>query len=331
MSRTLSTTAPPRPTWQGLRLYSPAILVFLGLALVPTFASLGAENYILGLVTRLMILAIAAISLDLLLGHGGLVSFGHAAFLGLGAYTTGILLTEGVFQAELIVLAVIALSALFALVTGAVSLRTSGVYFIMITLAFGQMLFFAASSLAAYGGDDGLTLWDRADLFGTDLLHTRQGRFYATLAVLLATFVVVNAVVDSRFGRVLRAAKENPTRVAALGFDVFRFRLAAYVLAGTICGIAGMLSALQAEFVSPAIMSWQRSGELIVMVVLGGMATRNGALLGALAFVLLEVWLADLTVHWKLIFGPLLVLVVLYAKGGLAALLRPLTAEGRHG
>jgi branched-chain amino acid transport system permease protein len=330
----MSTAVRPAPAVagpSGLRLYAPAIVVFLALALVPPLAAFGAEGYWLGLVTRVMILAIAAISLDLLLGHGGLVSFGHAAFLGLGAYTTGILLTEGVGDVAVILPVVVTLSALFAVATGAVSLRTSGVYFIMITLAFGQMLFFTASSLSAYGGDDGLTLWNRASLFGTDLLATRQGLFYATLAVLVASFLLVNTIVDSRFGRVLRAAKENPTRVAALGFDVYRYRLVAYVLAGTLAGMAGMLTALQAEFVSPALMSWQRSGELIVMVVLGGMATRNGALLGAIAFVLLEVWLAELTVHWKILFGPLLVLVVLYAKGGLSALLRPLTGEGRHG
>ncbi len=331
MSHALPTATLAAAPTPRLRACLPALVVLVALALVPVFAAYGAERYVLGLVNRLMILAIAALSLHLLLGYGGLVSFGHAAFLGLGAYVTGILMTEGVLQAELVLLAVIGLSALFALATGAVSLRTSGVYFIMITLAFGQMLYFAASSLSAYGGDDGLTLWVRADLFGSDLLKTRHGLFYATLGVLCLTFLLVNLVVDSRFGRVLRAAKENPVRVAAMGFDVFRFRLAAYVLAGTICGVAGMLYALQAEFVSPAIMSWQRSGELIVMVVLGGMASRNGALLGAVAFVLLEVWLADLTVHWKLIFGPLLVLVVLYAKGGLASLLRPLTGEARHG
>lgn len=311
----------------GLRVYAPALLVLTALALVP----LATESYHLGLVTRLMILAIAAISLDLLLGRGGLVSFGHAAFIGLGAYTTGILMTEGLAEIALILPCVLALSALFALATGAVSLRTSGVYFIMITLAFGQMLYFTASSLASYGGDDGLTLWTSPTLLGTDLLASREGLFYATLAVLVLAFALVNVVVDSRFGRVLRAAKENPVRVAALGFDVYRFRLVAYVLAGMLAGVAGMLTALQAEFVSPTLMSWQRSGELIAMVVLGGMATRNGALLGALAFVLLEAWLAELTVHWRLVFGPLLVLVVLYAKGGLASLLRPLTGETQHG
>jgi len=314
----------PRGWW-------PTLVILAALAATPPLAALGPEGYVLGLATRMMILAIAVVSLDLLIGHGGLVSFGHAAFVGLGAYVTGILLTEGVAEAALILPAVIAAAALFALVTGAISLRTSGVYFIMITLAFGQMLFFTASSLSAYGGDDGLTLWSNAALVGTAVLDDARGLFYVTLAVLVAAVVLVDRVVGSRFGRVLRAAKENPTRAAALGFDVVRFRLVAYVLAGVVAGIAGFLAAVQAEFVSPAAMSWQRSGELIVMVVLGGMATRHGPLLGAVVFVGLEEWLSTWFAHWKLLFGPLLVLVVLYGRGGLAALLAPLTGERRRG
>jgi len=314
-----------------LRDWWPTLVILAALAATPPLAALGPEGYVLGLATRMMILAIAVVSLDLLIGHGGLVSFGHAAFVGLGAYVTGILLTEGVAEAALILPAVIAAAALFALVTGAISLRTSGVYFIMITLAFGQMLFFTASSLSAYGGDDGLTLWSNAALVGTAVLDDARGLFYVTLAVLVAAVVLVDRVVGSRFGRVLRAAKENPTRAAALGFDVVRFRLVAYVLAGVVAGIAGFLAAVQAEFVSPAAMSWQRSGELIVMVVLGGMATRHGPLLGAVVFVGLEEWLSTWFAHWKLLFGPLLVLVVLYGRGGLAALLAPLTGERRRG
>jgi len=314
-----------------LRGWWPTLVILAALAATPPLAALGPEGYVLGLATRMMILAIAVVSLDLLIGHGGLVSFGHAAFVGLGAYVTGILLTEGVAEAALILPAVIAAAALFALVTGAISLRTSGVYFIMITLAFGQMLFFTASSLSAYGGDDGLTLWSNAALVGTAVLDDARGLFYVTLAVLVAAVVLVDRVVGSRFGRVLRAAKENPTRAAALGFDVVRFRLVAYVLAGVVAGIAGFLAAVQAEFVSPAAMSWQRSGELIVMVVLGGMATRHGPLLGAVVFVGLEEWLSTWFAHWKLLFGPLLVLVVLYGRGGLAALLAPLTGERRRG
>jgi branched-chain amino acid transport system permease protein len=298
---------PTRPAWRlpDLRAYLPTLVILAALALTPPLAALGPEGYVLTLATRMMILAIAVISLDLLIGHGGLVSFGHAAFVGLGAYVTGILLSEGVLDATLILAAVIGASVIFAAVTGAVSLRTSGVYFIMITLAFGQMLFFTASSLSAYGGDDGLTLWNNARLFGTGLLDDPRGLFYATLAVLVFVVVCVDRV--------------------------FRYRLVAYVLAAAVAGVAGFLSAVQAEFVSPAAMSWQRSGELIVMVVLGGMATRHGPLLGALVFIGLEEWLATWIEHWKLLFGPLLVLVVLYGRGGLAALLVPLTGEPRRG
>ncbi len=323
--------AATRPQSAALRSYAPALLIFVVLALVPPIALLGPEGYVLSLTTRMMILAIAVISLDLLLGHSGLVSFGHAAFVGLGAYVTGILITEGVVDAFTILGCVVAASALFALVTGAVSLRTSGVYFIMITLAFGQMLYFAASSLSAYGGDDGLTLWNNAQLLGTGVLDDPRGLFYAVLASLIGAFVLVDRLKGSRFGRVLNAAKSNPTRVTCLGFDVFRFRLAAYVIAGVLAGLAGFLSAVQTEFVSPATMSWHRSGELIVMVILGGMGSRNGALLGALAYVGLEELLSTYFAHWKLIFGPLLVLMVLYAKGGLGAVLAPLTGERPRG
>ncbi len=314
-----------------LRGWWPTLVIVAALALTPPLAVLGPEGYVLTLATRMMILAIAVVSLDLLIGRGGLVSFGHAAFVGLGAYVTGILLTEGVAEAALILPAVVAAAALFALVTGAISLRTSGVYFIMITLAFGQMLFFTASSLSAYGGDDGLTLWSNATLLGTDVLDDPRGLFYVTLAVLIAAVVLVDRITGARFGRVLRAARENPTRTAALGFDVFRYRLTAYVLAGVVAAVAGFLAAVQAEFVSPAAMSWQRSGELIVMVVLGGMATRHGPLLGALVFVGLEEWLSTWIDHWKLLFGPLLVLVVLYGRGGIAALLAPLIGAPRRG
>ncbi|MEO1093051.1 MAG: branched-chain amino acid ABC transporter permease [Pseudomonadota bacterium] len=298
----------------------PATVVFLGLLVLPLVAVFGAEGYVLSLVTRIMILAIAAISLDLLVGQAGLVSFGHAAFLGLGAYTTGIMLTEGVTEVALILPMVVATSGAFALLTGLVCLRTSGVYFIMITLAFGQMLFFVASSLSAYGGDDGLTLWASPTLLGTELLASDRGLYAFTFVALFGSFLFAHGLRVSRFGRVLRATRENELRCAALGYDVVRIRIVAYVIAGTLAGIAGCLLALQAEFVSPATMSWQRSGELIAMVVLGGMGTPTGALLGAIAFALLEVGLADVTQHWKLVFGPLLVLAVIYFKGGLAGL-----------
>ena len=317
--------AHPRAIVRG---YAVSAIVFALLAIVPLVGFLGPEGFVLPLVTRMMILALAAISLDFILGYGGLVSFGHAAFIGIGAYVTGIMITEGQTDAFVILPVVIGVSASFAFLTGMVCLRTSGVYFIMITLAFGQMVYFAASSLSAYGGDDGLTLWEGAVLFGSDVLSDDRGLFYVTLAVLIAGFLLAQALIGSRFGRVLRAARENETRTATLGFDVFRVRLTAYLIAGVLAGIAGFLLTCQAEFVSPSAMAWQRSGELIIMVVLGGMGTRNGALLGAIAFVLLEHLLSDITHDWKLIFGPFLVVVVLFSRGGLSALLQRFTGSG---
>jgi branched-chain amino acid transport system permease protein len=211
--------------------------------------------------------------------------------------------------------------------TGAISLKTRGVHFIMITLAFGQMAYFLANSLKAYGGDDGLTLANRATLFGRDLLGDNLVFYYVALAMLLALYLFGRAVIRSRFGRVLRGAKDNETRMAAIGFDAYPFRLAAYIISGMMAGIAGFLLAEQSEFVSPAFMTWQRSGDLIIMVMLGGMASLDGAILGALTVVLLEEVLAGFTEHWRVIFGPFLILVVLFARGGLLGIL----TGRRHG
>ncbi len=307
------------------------VLLFVLLALVPFVAALGAESYLLSLVTRVMIFAIAALSLDLILGYGALVSFGHAAFLGLGGYAVGILSAHGQTDALVQLPVALAVSALFALITGALSLRTKGVYFIMITLAFGQMAFFLAVSLAAYGGDDGMTLPGRSKLFGFDLLKSDRAFYYAVLLALLGAYGLCRSIVVSRFGRVIRGARENPQRMAAIGFPLFRYQLVGYVIAGTLCGLAGFLLANQAEFVSPAYMTWQRSGELIVMVVLGGLGTLHGAIIGAAAFLLLEEWLSGFTEHWKMIFGPFLVLVVLFARGGLMGAIRRIGGGGGHG
>lgn len=293
----------------------PAMLVFVLFAAVPWLAEVWGGSYLTSLAMRAMILAIAAISLDLLIGQGGLVSFGHAAFLGIGSYVAGIAITEGTTDIATILAIAVLIAALFALITGAISLRTSGVSFIMITLAFGQMVFFTLSALSEYGGDDGLTLWERASAFEDDAML-----YFSILGALVAVWFFVSRMVGSRFGRVLRAAKQNETRVETLGFGIFGIRLTAYVIAGVIAAIAGVLLANQAEFVSPATAAWQRSGDLIIIVVLGGMGTRSGAVLGALAFVGLEEGLSSLTHDWRLIFGPLLILIVLYAKGGLASL-----------
>jgi branched-chain amino acid transport system permease protein len=293
------------------------IVLFVIFAALPLFAALKAEAYVLSLVTRVMIFAIAALALDLLIGYGALVSFGHAAFIGLGAYTVGILGAHGVNDALITLPVTLAVSALFAWGTGIVCLRTKGVYFIMITLAFGQMIFFTASSLAPYGGDDGLTIRIRSTFAGFPILASDRTLYYVCLGCLLSTYLLSRALIASRFGRVYRGARENALRISTMGFEVYRFQLVMYVIAGMIGGLSGFLLGNATDFVSPAYMSWQRSGELLIMVILGGIGTLNGAIIGAAAFLLTEEWLSGLTEHWKVIFGPLLVLIAVFARGGL--------------
>jgi branched-chain amino acid transport system permease protein len=317
LTGTLPATSVLRPNRRAALL---PLLILAALAIAPLAASFGAQGYILSLLTRVMIFALAAMSLDLILGYGAMVSFGHAAFLGIGAYAVGILSSHGYEDALVQVPVALGVSAIFALATGAISLRTKGVYFIMITLAFGQMLFFLATSLAAYGGDDGMTLGARTLVAGQPILRSDLGLYYGVLAVLAGAYGFFRALVGSRFGRVLRGAKENPVRMEAIGLHPFGFQLVAYTISGMVAGLAGVLLANQAEFISPATMSWQRSGELIFMVVLGGLGSLHGAVLGAAAFLLLEEFLPGLTEHWKMIFGPLLILVVLFARGGIAGI-----------
>jgi branched-chain amino acid transport system permease protein len=268
-----------------------------------------------------MIFGLAAMSLDLLIGCGAMISFGHAAFIGIGAYAVGILSSHGIDDAFVQLGAALVVSGLFALVTGAISLRTRGVYFIMITLAFGQMLYFLLTSLAAYGGDDGLSV-SRSHVFGLALLKHDVVLYYVAFVLLLVCYLACRAIVASRFGRVLRGIKENPIRMQAIGFAPTRYQLTAYVIAGMMASVAGFLLANLSEFVSPAYVGWQRSGDLIFMVVLGGLGSLYGAILGAAAFTLLAEFLSGLTEYWGMIFGPLLVVVVLFARGGLANLLR---------
>jgi len=307
------------------------LLLFAVLAAVPLLGLAMRDGYLLSLVTRVMIFAIAAIGLDLILGFGALVSFGHAAFVGIGAYAMGILASHGIDGLFSGLAAALAASALFALATGAISLRTKGVYFIMITLAFGQMAFYTAASLRAYGGDDGLTVASRSLVMGARVLKDDRAFYYLVLACLAATYLLCRAIIGSRFGRVLQGAKQNAQRMQAIGFNPYPFQLAAYVIAGMIGGLAGFLLANLTEFVSPAYMSWQRSGELIVMVILGGIGSLHGALIGAAAFLLIEEWLSGLTEHWKVIFGPLLVLVVLFMKGGIMGFADRLIGQRRDG
>jgi branched-chain amino acid transport system permease protein len=296
------------------------LAIFLVFALVPLLAAFRAEAYVLSLVTRVMIFAIAALALDLLIGYGALVSFGHAAFVGLGAYAVGILASHGIHDALISLPVALGMSALFALVTGIVCLRTKGVYFIMITLAFGQMAYFTASSLAPYGGDDGLTIRMRSTFAGFPVLANDRALYYVCLLALLAAYLICRALVASRFGRVYRGARENALRMGTIGFEVYRYQLVAYVIAGALGGLSGFLLGNATDFVSPAYMSWQRSGELLIMVIFGGLGTLNGAIIGAAAYLLTEEWLSGITEHWKVIFGPLLVLVAVFAPGGLLGL-----------
>jgi branched-chain amino acid transport system permease protein len=293
------------------------ILVFAAFALLPLLAAFNAESYVLSLVTRVMIFAIAALSLDLLVGYGALISFGHASFMGLGAYAVGILGAHGINDALISLPVALAASALFAWATGIVCLRTKGVYFIMITLAFGQMVFFIATSLAPYGGDDGLTIRMRSTFAGFPILTNDRALYYVCLACLIGAYLLCRALIISRFGRVYRGARENALRMSTIGFEVYRFQLVMYVIAGMIAGLAGFLLGNATDFVSPAYMSWQRSGDLLIIVILGGMGTLHGAIIGAAAFLLTEEWLSGLTEHWKVILGPLLVLVAVFARGGL--------------
>jgi branched-chain amino acid transport system permease protein len=296
------------------------LIIFTLFALVPLAGLWGSQGFVLSIVTRIMVLALAAMSLDLLIGYGAMISFGHAAFVGLGAYSVAILSSHGITDGFVHLGTALGVSFLFALVTGAISLRTKGVYFIMITLAFGQMLYFLGTSLAAYGGDDGLTLATRSTLFGTKILKNDIVLYYVVFGFLLSAYLLLRGIVASRFGRVLRGIRENPVRMEAIGFAPYRYQLTAYVIAGMIAAVAGCLLANQTEFVSPAFASWQRSGDLIFAIVLGGIGSLHGAILGAAAFSLLADILSHYTEHWALLFGPILVLVVLFARGGIGGL-----------
>jgi branched-chain amino acid transport system permease protein len=306
-----------KPTLPAARRVLLPAAIFLVLALLPVAAALTRQQYLLDLATRVVVYAVAAVALDVLVGYGGLISFGHAAFIGIGAYAVGILSAHGIGDALVALPTAIIAAMLFAWLTGIVCLRTKGVYFIMITLAFGQMIYFIATSLAPYGGDNGLTIAARNTVAGFALMKTDRAFFYVTLLCLLATYLFCRALVASRFGRVLRGGKENAVRMATIGFTVRRFQHIAYIISGGLGGLSGFLLANSTEFVSPAYMSWQQSGELIVMVILGGLGSLHGAIIGTAVYLVVEEYLSGVTENWQVIFGPLLVLAVLFARGGL--------------
>jgi branched-chain amino acid transport system permease protein len=296
------------------------------LALVPVYTLATGETFGVALFTRTVIRAIGAVSLNLIMGYGGMVSFGHAAYLGIGGYAVGILAKEGIGSGFVQWPAAVAASALYALVVGALSLRTRGVYFIMITLAFAQMIYYVAIGLDRYGGDDGLTIYKRSDFAGLIDLNNKIVFYYLCFAILLASIFVIARLVNSRFGLALRGTRSNERRMRAIGFPTFRYKLVAFVISGALCGLAGALLANHTSFISPAIMHWTRSGDLIVIVVLGGMQAMFGPLIGALTFLVLEEGLSRLTEYSNLILGPLLLVVAISIRGGIDGLI-----AGRRG
>src|SRR5436190_21620361 len=297
-----------------------AICVALAaLALVPAVATVAEAPFYIGLFARIIVFAIAAVSLNLILGYGGLVSFGHAAYLGIGAYAVGILAFYGFFNGWLQFLVAIVASALVALAIGAISIRTSGVYFIMITLAFTQLLYYLGISLAEFGGDDGMRLKRRSQLGIVDLNDPVQFYYLALVVMLLAVYITYR-IVNSRFGLVLRAAKSNEARSRAIGFSPYPYRLTAFVIAGAMCGLAGALYGNHTNYITPGFMSWQQSGDIMFMVILGGMASTAGPVLGAFALLLFEDLLSGWAQHWQVILGPLLVLSVIFFRRGLAGI-----------
>jgi len=294
-----------------------AVAALAGLALVPVVAAAADAPFYTGLFARIMIFALAAVSLDLILGYGGLISFGHAAYLGIGAYAVGILSHHGIGNGFVHFAVAFLAAALAALVIGLVSLRTTGVYFIMITLAFSQMVYFLGVSLNQYGGDDGLNINRHSNFGGALDLDDPVVLYYFVFASLLLFLFLGNRIVQSRFGVLLQGVRSNERRMIALGFPTFRYKLAAFVMAGAICGVAGALFANLTLFVSPSIMHWTRSGDIMMMVILGGIASLIGPVFGAAAYLILESVLSRLTEHWQAVLGPLLILVVLFSKGGL--------------
>jgi branched-chain amino acid transport system permease protein len=304
----------------GVHRVLPWLLLITAVAL-PWVATALDQGYYIGLARRVMIFAIAAASLNFIMGFGGMVSLGHAAFVGLGAYTVAIAMAHGLTSAWIAWPLAMLVAATFALAIGAISLRTRGVYFIMITLAFAQMLYYLAVGLKQYGGEDGLNLPARSQVgFGIDLGH-EPTLYWVVLALLAAVMLGANRAVDARFGRVLLGIRENEARMEAIGFPTFRYRLVAFTIAGAIAGLAGALIANHNLFVSPAAMHWTQSATLVVMVLLGGIGYRYGGLAGATALLLLEEFLAAFTDYWHLPLGLILLAIVFFAPRGIAGAL----------
>lgn len=315
------------------KMHHPLSTVWVTVLLVLTLAfplaanALGQEFYV-GVVSRLMIFALVATSLNLILGFGGMVSLGHAAYFGTGAYTVGILMQNGVLSAWISWPAAVLVGAVLALFVGLISLRTKGVYFIMITLAFAQMIYYVFVGLKAYGGEDGLSMTQRSEL-GVNLASDTTF-YYVVLALISASLFFVYRLINSHFGRVLQAIRENETRMEAIGHPVFRYKLVCFVIAGALASLAGALLANQNLMVSPSLVHWTQSGSLMVMVILGGTGYFFGGVIGAIVMLMLEEILSGYTIHWQLILGGILLAVVLLLPNGLASLYERFTKrEGK--
>lgn len=327
------------------------IAIALLLAAIAFPAVMGAidQLYYVTMASRILIYALAATSLNLVLGYGGMISFGHAAFVGAGAYTASIMIVEEFASAWLAWPLAMLVSGLLALAIGAVSLRTRGVYFIMITLAFAQMVYYLTVSMKAYGGDEGLTLTQRSTLgFGLDLQNDVVF-YYVVLAILAVSLYLISRLVNARFGRVIQAIRENEARMEAIGFPAFRYKLICFALAGALGGLAGALLANQNSYVNPGVLHWTESGTLMVMVILGGVGNLYGGVLGAVGLLGLEEFLANHRIEWLaalypdyqqhslLAVGGVLLAVVLFAPRGIAGMFASLHARifpirgGGHG
>jgi branched-chain amino acid transport system permease protein len=304
--------------------YIVAAITFWCLAAVPFVAEALGQSYLVNLATRIMIFALAAVTLDFILGVGGLVSLGHSIFIGIGAYTVAFFALYQVTELLVILPIAVAASGIFALLTGALALRTRGINFIMITLAFAQMLYFGATSFSALGGDDGFSFPMRSSFLGHRILDGSLGLFWISFAFLALTYLLFQTISLSSFGRALGALKQNSEKMESLGTDRWGLQLRAYVISGAVCAIAGVLLANLSGFISPSSIAWQRSGDLLIMSVIGGQGTIIGAVLGAIGFLGLEEYLSHYMEYWRLVLGPIAIIIALLLN-------KPFWSAGRNG
>lgn len=299
-----------------------AAVAFAAALALPWLLRAGGADFYLSLATRVLVFAIAATSLNLLLGYAGMASLGHAAFFGLGSYASGVLLAQGQSSAFVHLAVTVAVTGVAALVIGAISLRTRGVYFIMITLAFAQMLYYLANSMKEWGGDEGLRLRSRVVLpFGAELRDATT-LYYVALAVLVLCLAALARFARSRAGLAVRALRDDELRAEALGLPTFRWKLAIFVVAGMVAGVAGALSVNLQGYVSPNALHWTQSGTLLVIVILGGAGSLWGGVVGAAVLLLLEEVLSAWTEYWAFWTGWVMLAAVLFARQGVAGLFR---------